>query len=95
MPIESIYQVLLSPRMSEKSTALQEQKRYTFVVADEATKRDIKEAVEKIFKVRVESVRVMNTHGKGVTRHGQSVGSRKGMKKAIVRLHPEDKIEVI
>ena len=52
MAIESVYQVLLRPHLTEKATDLQELGQYSFVVVDEATKRDIKKAVESILKLQ-------------------------------------------
>ncbi len=95
MAIESLYQVLLRPHMSEKATALQEKGHYSFVVATDATKRDVKKAVETVFKVTVLNVRIMNRLGKKVTQQGRAVGQRISFKKATVRLKAGDKIDVI
>jgi large subunit ribosomal protein L23 len=77
--------VLLSPVVSEKSYALLDQGKYTFVVDPRANKTEIKRAVEQVFDVKVESVHTMNRPGKTRrTRFG--LGKRKDTKRAIVTL---------
>jgi large subunit ribosomal protein L23 len=77
--------ILLSPVVSEKSYALLDQGKYTFLVDPRANKSEIKKAVENIFGVKVESVHTMNRPGKARrTRFG--VGRRKDTKRAIVTL---------
>jgi large subunit ribosomal protein L23 len=77
--------VLLAPVVSEKSYALLDQGKYTFVVDPRANKTEIKRAVEQIFDVKVESVHTMNRPGKTRrTRFG--LGKRKDTKRAIVTL---------
>jgi large subunit ribosomal protein L23 len=77
--------VLLAPVVSEKSYALLDQGKYTFVVDPRANKTEIKRAVEQIFDVKVESVHTMNRQGKTRrTRFG--MGKRKDTKRAIVTL---------
>ena len=66
---------------------------YTFRVAKEANKIQIREAIEEIFKVRVLRVTTMIVKGKTV-RRGKYVGKKSDWKKAIVQLHQEDKIEI-
>lgn len=82
---EKIFNVLLAPRQTEKSTLLEMYRQYVFQVKADATKAQIKEAVEKLFGVIVLSVRVCNTKGK-VKRFGQIIGRRKPHKKAYVML---------
>jgi large subunit ribosomal protein L23 len=83
---ERIMKVLLEPHISEKSTNVAEQaNQVVFKVVNDATKSEIKQAVEKLFNVTVEGVQVSNTKGKTKrTRFG--VGKRKDWKKAYVRL---------
>jgi large subunit ribosomal protein L23 len=82
--------VILKPVISEKSYGLLEEKKYTFVVAPDANKTEIKTAVEKIFGVRVVSVNTLNRQGKRKrTRFGY--GKRKDTKRAIVTLSAESK----
>ena len=92
---EQLMQVLLEPRITEKSTLVAEQyKQFVFKVQKEASKPDIKQAVELMFEVEVESVQVMNVKGK---RKGmrQSVGRRSDWKKAYVKLKPGFDIDFI
>jgi len=82
-----VYNVLLAPRVTEKSTMIGElNNQFVCKVAKDASKPQIKEAVEKLFKVKVKSVQVSNVKGK-VKRFGQRSGKRSGWKKAFVRLH--------
>ena len=77
--------ILLSPVVSEKSYALLDQGKYTFIVDPRANKSEIKKAVESIFGVKVSSVHTMNRPGKTRrTRFG--MGKRKDTKRAIVTL---------
>jgi large subunit ribosomal protein L23 len=82
--------VLLAPVISEKSYGLLEENKYTFVVAPNANKTQIKIAVEKVFGVQVVSVNTLNRQGKRKrTRTGY--GKRKDTKRAIVTLSAESK----
>jgi len=83
---ERLMQVLRAPHVSEKSTRVADEARQVvFRVAKDADKREIKQAVEKMFKVEVEGVQVLNVKGKrkGMQR---SPGKRTDWKKAYVRL---------
>ena len=80
------YDVILAPIITEKSMAAMDQKIYTFSVHTEATKTQIKEAVEKMFAgTKVEKVNTMNLDGK-TRRRGNAVGKTAKSKKAIVTL---------
>lgn len=80
--------------ITEKGTALREQRnQYHFEVQRDATKIDVKRAVEKIFSVKVASVRTQQIHGK-VRRQGRFMGRRSDWKKAIVTLKPDQKIDL-
>ena len=80
------YDVILAPIITEKSMAAVDQKKYTFSVHTEATKTQIKEAVEKMFAgTKVEKVNTMNLDGK-TRRRGNAVGKTAKSKKAIVTL---------
>jgi large subunit ribosomal protein L23 len=82
--------VIRKPVISEKSYGLLEQQKYTFVVAPNANKTEIKIAIEKIFGVQVVSVNTLNRPGKRKrTKFG--VGKRKDTKRAIVTLSPQSK----
>ncbi|MCL2022269.1 MAG: 50S ribosomal protein L23 [Betaproteobacteria bacterium] len=83
---ERLFQVLLAPQISEKATYVADKySQVVFRVASDATKPEIKAAVEMLFKVEVESVQVSNVHGK-IKRFRQMKGIRKGWKKAFVGL---------
>ncbi|MEN3373366.1 50S ribosomal protein L23 [Dechloromonas sp. ZS-1] len=89
---ERLMQVLLAPQISEKATYIAEKnEQVVFRVASDATKPEIKAAVELLFKVQVESVQVANVKGK-VKRFRGAVGQRKGWKKAYVSLKPGQEI---
>lgn len=83
---QRLYQVILAPHVSEKTSIASEMEgRHTFRVANNATKLEVRKAVEKLFDVSVRSVQIVNVHGKS-KRFGQSEGKRSDWKKAIVRL---------
>jgi large subunit ribosomal protein L23 len=82
---DRILKVLLSPYVSEKATVVNADNQYVFKVATDATKPEIKIAVEKLFNVKVVSVQVVNSKPKNV-RFGRIEGKRKAWKKAYVRL---------
>jgi large subunit ribosomal protein L23 len=87
------HDVLLAPVISEKSYGLLDQNKYTFVVAPDANKTQIKIAVEKVFNVKVLDVNTMNRLGKRKrTRRGY--GKRNDTKRAIVTLAPGDRIDL-
>jgi len=92
---ERLYQVLLAPQISEKATYVAEKnEQVIFKVASDATKPEIKAAVELLFKVEVDSVQVANVKGK-VKRFGRTTGRRKGWKKAFVCLKPGQEINFV
>ncbi|MBN9754395.1 LSU ribosomal protein L23p (L23Ae) [Pseudonocardia sp. Ae406_Ps2] len=82
--------VLLAPVVSEKSYGLLDERQYTFVVAPDANKTQIKIAVEKVFGVKVTSVNTLNRAGKR-KRSRTGYGKRKDTKRAIVTLSEESK----
>ena len=77
--------ILIRPIVTEKSTALMEQGKYTFRVPLAATKIQIRQAVEQIFKVKVQAVNTMRYEGK-LKRMGRTQGRRSDWKKAVVTL---------
>lgn len=80
--------------ITEKGTVLREkQNQYAFEVARDANKIEIKQAIEKIFSVKVDHVQTMQMHGKE-KRQGRFAGRRSDWKKAIVTLKPDQKIEL-
>lgn len=85
--------VLKRPVISEKSTMLGSQNKYVFEVARDANKVQIKDAVEKIFKVNVVDVNVINTPGK-MRRVGKYRGMTSPHRKAVVTLRPGERIEI-
>ena len=88
-----LYKVLHRPLITEKNSILQAQGKYAFKVAEEANKEQIKQAVEKAFKVTVTGVNVMTVPGKRRRMRGREVMSP-SWKKALVTLKPGDKIEL-
>ncbi len=85
------YDVILKPVITENSMSILEDKKYTFLVHPEATKIQIKDAVEKMFDgAKVASVNTMNYAGK-VKRRGMISGRTAKKKKAIVKLTAESK----
>ena len=91
--MKNLYAVVRRPIITEKGTLQKEEAhKVTFEVHPEANKREIKQAVEKIFKVRVTRVCTLNQTGKK-KRVGRRVGKRSDWKKAIVTLGPNDRIE--
>ncbi len=88
-------QVLMRPVVSEKSYALMEDGTYIFVVAPDATKIDVRYAVEQAFGVRVKSVNTLNRKGKRRrNRKSNTVGTKSDTKRAIVTLAGGDKIDL-
>ena len=86
-----LYDVLRRPLVTEKSTALQDLNKYGFEVAGQATKPQIKQAVEKAFNVKVSAVNVMTVAGKK-RRVGRRLVLTPPWRKAIVTLKPGGKI---
>ena len=90
---ERLLKVLKAPHISEKSTMVAEKlNTIVFKVATDATKAEIKAAVEKLFEVKVEAVRTLNVMGK-TKRTGARVGKRSDWKKAYVTLVPGQDID--
>ncbi len=85
--------IIIAPVITEKSMANRENNVYTFKVAKDATKTDIKKAVEEAFKVSVKSVNTLNTKSKR-RRVGRYSGRTKTYKKAIVTLKSGSSIEM-
>lgn len=86
--------IILRPVVTERSTLLQDDMRtYTFIVAKDANKLEVRKAVQSLFSVKVESVRTANYQGKW-RRVGRSVGRKPAYKKAVVRLAEGDSIDV-
>lgn len=84
------YDVILKPVISERSMDDARSKKYTFKVATDANKTEVKLALEEIFGVEIEKVNIMNVNGK-VKRMGRNVGRTSDYKKAIVTLKEKSK----
>lgn len=82
---ERMYQVLLAPVITEKATMMSEQGQYVFRVTQDATKPEIKAAVEGLFGVEVRAVNTLVVKGKAKRFRGRP-GQRSDWKKAMVRL---------
>ena len=87
------YDVIVSPVITEKATTLSEQNKVVFRVAPDATKPAIKEAVERLFDVKVVSVNTLVTKGKEKIFRGRR-GRRSDVKKAVVTLAEGQSIDV-
>ena len=86
-------EVLLAPVVSEKSYGQIEQRKYTFKVHKDAHKTQIRHAVEQLFEVKVQDVKVLKVQPKP-KRRGLIRGTRPGWKKAIVQLREGESIEI-
>ncbi len=90
---ERMHQILLSPHVSEKAALLaDEANQHVFKVLSTATKTEVKEAVEGMFKVKVDKVRILNVKGKS-KRFGGRIGTRTDLRKAYVTLMPDNDID--
>lgn len=90
---ERILKVLLAPHVSEKSAIMADAAgQYVFKVVPSATKTEVKQAVETLFDVKVQSVNMINLKGKRKVFKGRQ-GQRNGVRKAIVRLAPGQDID--
>jgi large subunit ribosomal protein L23 len=93
--MREVRRVVVRPLMTEKSMRLkEEQNAVTFQVAPDATKVEIRQAVETIFKVKVSGVRTARVEGK-LKRMGRHQGRRPSWKKAVVTLAPGHTIELV
>ena len=90
-----LYQVLLTPRVTEKATRVGEtSNQYVFRVVNDANKSEIASAVEMLFEVNVESVRIVNVKGKSKT-FRMRPGKRSDWKKAYVRVQEGQVIDLL
>ena len=91
--MKPLYEIIRRPLITEKSVAMKDTMgRYCFEVAPEASKGAIRQALESAFSVKVTYIRTMVVRGK-MRRMGRHQGRSANWKKAIVKLHKEDKIE--
>jgi large subunit ribosomal protein L23 len=99
MPALTDDQILIRPVITEKNTDLMDQDQYTFEVARVANKIQVREAVERLFNVRVKAVNTMNVKGSRRSRairrgRGRVYGQERAWKKAVVTLFPGQRIDV-
>ena len=92
--MKSAYDVIIKPVISERSMDITPEKKYTFKVATDANKTEIKQAVEEIFNVKVESVNIVHVKPRE-KRMGRYVGMTKAVKKAYVKLKDGYSINVL
>lgn len=90
---ERMYHVVYGPHVTEKAVSGSESNIHTFKVAVDATKREIKKAVQTLFEVEVADVRTVNVKGK-TKAFGRRQGKRKDWKKAYVRLAEGQTLDV-
>jgi large subunit ribosomal protein L23 len=95
MNFERLHQIIVAPVISEKATRVAEKRNQAvFKVARDAQKPEIKEAVEKLFSVKVTNVATLNVKGK-TKRFGQTIGKRSDWKKAYVTLAEGQEIDFV
>ena len=92
--LREIYKILKEPHISEKSTQLSDERKYTFKVYPSANKIEIKKAISNLYGVKVKDVNVINIKSKKRTLRGIE-GTKSGYKKAIVTLEEGEKIEIL
>ena len=88
--MKTSYDIIIKPIITEASMAGLAERKYTFKVAKTANKVEIKNAIEEIFKVKVESVNTLNVYGK-IKRQGRTEGLTGNYKKAVVQLASDSK----
>lgn len=92
---ERLLKVILSPHISEKATiGMEKRNEYIFQVVDNATKPEVKDAIEHLFNAKVKSVRIVNVRPKVKMFRGIE-GNRKGWKKAYVTLQADQKLDIV
>ncbi len=90
---ERMYNIILAPVITEKSTLGSEHNQVTFKVAQDASKPEVKQAIEELFGVKVKAVNTLNQKGK-IKRFRGRLGKRNDMKKAIVTLEEGQTLDV-
>jgi large subunit ribosomal protein L23 len=94
--VKSPWEVIKKPLVTEKSMAKQQKSTYTFIVAPETTKPEVKNAVEKAFNVKVQEVRTVRVKGKLKRMKNMLLeGRRKSWKKAYVTLKEGFRLDII
>ena len=99
MPALTVDEVIIRPLITEKNTDLMAHDQYTFEVATAANKIQIREAIEKLFNVRVKAVNTLNVKGPRRSRavrrgRGRIYGQERTWKKAVVTLFPGQRIDI-
>lgn len=95
MKQERLLKIIMSPHVSEKATVgIEKNNQYVFEVIDNATKPEIKDAVEHLFNTKVKAVRVVNVRPKTKMFRGVE-GKRKGWKKAYVTLQADQTLDIV
>ncbi len=93
--MKNLYTVVKRPLFTEKGSALKESDNKLLIeVAKDSNKLEIKKAIEEIFKVKVEKVATIKSHGKW-KRYGKSIGKRSDRKKALITLKKGEKLDFI
>ena len=85
--------IIIEPHVTEKSIGITDKKKYTFVVARNANKHQILEAIKLMYNVHPIEVKIINLKGKSVTYRGKYKGKRNDWKKAIVKLPEKESIK--
>ena len=88
--MKDLRDVILRPIITERTTEMMAENKYVFEVSPKSNKTEVKQAIEKVFDVKVESVNTINVKGKP-KRMGRYIGKRKDWKKAIVKLSADSK----
>ena len=92
---ERLLKVIMSPHVSEKATiGMEKRNEYTFHVIDDASKSEVKDAIEFLFNAKVKTVRIVNVRTKTKMFKGIE-GKRKAWKKAYVTLQADQKLDII
>jgi len=95
MSQERLYKIILSTRVSEKATiAAEKRNEYVFKIAADATKPEVKDAIEFLFNTKVKAVRIVNVKPKKKLFRGFE-GKRKGWKKAYITLQADQKLDIM
>jgi large subunit ribosomal protein L23 len=93
--MKNLYTVVKKPLFTEKGSALKESENKLLIeVAKDSNKLEIKKAIEEIFKVKVEKVATIKSHGKW-KRYGKSIGKKSDRKKALITLKKGEKLDFI
>ena len=91
--MNSLYNTILSPIITEKATKVSEKNQFVFKVKIDSNKKEIKGAIEKLFSVKVKAVNIINTKGK-VKRFKGVLGKRNDVKKAVITLVEGNTIDI-